>query len=193
MAWQDYDNGAMAEYTVEIKYSHVIKPTRDITLRSIGLLPTSNRVTKHFDLISSSVKPLVGILQVVMSSAVPQAHTPDPIKKPVAGLANSTPNTAPKTFIFCFSPSLKNWSALGVNAETLARNRGVTAGLQTPVLDHRALKEPLSLANSPTPLDRILTPALTPPTLRAATTRTATGARNLDSTSKTCSHHHRTG
>jgi hypothetical protein len=50
---------------------------------------------KHFDLISSSVKPLVGTLQVLMSSAVSLAprlaHTPgpNPVKKPVSrGLAN---------------------------------------------------------------------------------------------------------
>ena len=44
---------------------------------------------KHFDLISSSVKPLVGILQVGVSPAVLQAHTSDPIKEPVSrGLAN---------------------------------------------------------------------------------------------------------
>ena len=44
---------------------------------------------KHFDLISSSVKPLVGTLQVLMSSAVPLAHTPNPVKNPVSrGLAN---------------------------------------------------------------------------------------------------------
>ena len=51
--------------------------------------PNVKQSHNHFDLISSSVKPLVGTLQVVMSSAVQQARTPDPVKKPVScGLAN---------------------------------------------------------------------------------------------------------
>ena len=51
--------------------------------------PNVKQSHNHFDLISSSVKPLVGTLQVVMSSAVQQARTPDPVKNPVFhGLAN---------------------------------------------------------------------------------------------------------